>query len=260
MAEIDPNIEIELDGETLAALGYIKGVNVINKFGRNTDVDTGVSEDMWNGGGFYTGFPTTGSAEPLGVASSSANDTAAGTGARTVMIIGLDANYQEISETVTLNGTTEVFTTQSFWRAHTANVRTSGGTPTNSAFSAGQITIRHQTTTANVFMVMPAATNQAASAGYTVPAGHRAVLKRIHGAVRGSTSASVDISLWVRLFGFAPRLRRPTTLYFGSELDDTPWGGLVFPEKTDIHVRILSASANNLDIVGGYDLVVVGYD
>jgi hypothetical protein len=45
------------------------------------------------------------------VSSSSASDTSAGTGARTVLITGLNANYAVISESVTMNGQTAVTTT-----------------------------------------------------------------------------------------------------------------------------------------------------
>lgn len=86
----DINIEKEAPSDLLLALGMTQGLSLVLKFGRNPDVDTGASEDIWNGGGLYTGFPTTGSAEPLGVASSSANDTAAGTGAITASANNLD--------------------------------------------------------------------------------------------------------------------------------------------------------------------------
>lgn len=247
-----------MDFETASVLSFVEGSNVINKFGRNTDVDTAtVPEDIWGGSAVYAGFPTTGTAEVLRLVSSSANDSSAGSGARTVMVTGLDENYNVISETITLNGTTPVTSTQSFWRAHTANVRTSGGTPSNSAFNAGTITISHNVTTANVFVVINPGLNQSNCSAYTVPAGYTGFLKRIHGAVRGAASASVDVSLWIRLFGFAPRLRRPTAYAFGSELDDSIWGGLELPEKTDIILRVTQASNNNLDVVGRYDLLIL---
>lgn len=70
-------------------------------------------------------------------------------------------------------------------------------------------------------------------------------------------TSSVDVNLWIRNFGLAPRLRRPTGFAFGNELDDSIYGGLEVPEKTDIHLRITQASANNLDVVGGYDLLLI---
>ena len=43
--------------------GAVNGWSTRRKFGRNADVDAGSTpEDVWNGGGVYTGFPTSGSA------------------------------------------------------------------------------------------------------------------------------------------------------------------------------------------------------
>ena len=79
-------------------------------FGFNDAVGSS-AETIWSVGGTYT-FPSTATA--LTVVSSSANDDGnpVGTGARTVTIEGLDANYLPVSETVTMNGTTDVTTTQ----------------------------------------------------------------------------------------------------------------------------------------------------
>lgn len=74
------------------------------KFGYNVDIDTGtVPEDIWDGGGLYNWIPVTG---PFGTAlqSTSLLDTGAGVGMQQVRIVGVDINYQEVSDTVTLNG------------------------------------------------------------------------------------------------------------------------------------------------------------
>ena len=62
--------------------------------GHNDDIDNAV-EDIWEPGGSYT-FPS--SAMQMEVVSSDAEDTAAGPGARTVMIHYLDSNYDEQTE------------------------------------------------------------------------------------------------------------------------------------------------------------------
>lgn len=204
----------------------------------------------------YTGFPA--SAELAQVLSSDPNDTSAGSGARTIVITGLDSNYNIINETITLNGTSTVNSTQQFLRVHTARIATSGGTPLNSNFNAGTITVRQATTTSNVFLSMQPGFNQTQCSAYTVPAGYTGYIKRLHGAVRGSTTtAHVDFSIWVRQFGTPPRLRRPSAVNFGGELDDNIYGGLSIPEKTDIIVRVTAVSANNTDVSIGYDLVLI---
>lgn len=62
---------------------------------------------------------------------------------------------------------------------------------------------------------------------------------------------------YVREFGKAPKLRRPTSLGGGVELDDNIFGGLRVPEKSDVMLRCDYTSGNNLAVSGGYDLLLV---
>lgn len=94
--------------ETEIALGNVTGISTWNKFGYNLDIDTAAEEVIASFGGSVN-IMTTG--DTLDVVSSSVNDTAAGTGARMIQIIGIDENANVQSEFVTLNGTTPVTTT-----------------------------------------------------------------------------------------------------------------------------------------------------
>jgi hypothetical protein len=96
--------------ELQVARGQITGHEVINIFGYNPDVDTS-EESVWPDGGTIP-HPTT--ASVLKISSSSANDTSAGTGARTVAIFWVDADYNEVSESVILDGQTPVNTGYSY--------------------------------------------------------------------------------------------------------------------------------------------------
>lgn len=154
-----------------ATLGWVPNVNAITKFGRNPDVDAsgGGPEDVWEGGGLYTGFPAgvvNTVAETCTVVSSSANDAAAGTGMRTCRLSGLGATGAEQLEDVTLNGTNAVTTTNRWYRVNRVVGLTGGSGMTN----AGAITVRHSSTTANIFAVVPAGFGQSQIACYTVPA------------------------------------------------------------------------------------------
>lgn len=146
------------------------------KFGHNPDVDTGAPEDIWHGGGEYTGQPNSGSPETLEIFSSDAADdaTPGGTGARTIRFFGLrtSASTAYTSEDVTLNGMASVLTTTTWYRVNRAYVLTAGSGGAN----AGNITIRHSTTTANVFVVMGIGDNQSTVAAWTVPAGFTAYI------------------------------------------------------------------------------------
>ena len=92
------------------ARGQIPWHQSVVVFGYNSDVDTSV-ETVWPYGGLLQ-FPDT--ALQMKVSSDNANDTAAGTGARTVYVKGLNADHDVISEIVSLNGQTAVLTTNSY--------------------------------------------------------------------------------------------------------------------------------------------------
>jgi hypothetical protein len=80
------------------------------------------------------------------VSSSSANDTSAGTGARTILVAGLDANYASQSETITLSGQTAVNTVNSYLRITYTELLTTG----SGNGQAGTIYIGTGTVTAGV--------------------------------------------------------------------------------------------------------------
>lgn len=250
--DADAQITRSITEELSIAEGKYSGISIVNKFGFNSDVDSAtVPEDVWEGGGTYTGWAT--AAELVQVFSASTSDTAAGVGARTLRIIGLDANYDVQSETITLNGTTPVSSTQTFIRIHTASVLTAGTAEVNQ----GIITVRQATTTANVFLSLIAGRNQSNAAVYTVPAGYTAYMRNIHAAASPTNTASVQGQIWTRSFGGAFRSRRPFFISNAFRLYDTVYGGLVFTEKSDITIRIISCSANNVAVNAGFDLILV---
>lgn len=257
--DADATTSRTIDSELTIAAGLFSGYSIVNKFGYNPDVDTAtVPEDIWEGGGVYTGFPVT-SGETITVVSTSVNDTAAGTGARTIRISGLDANYNEQTEDFTLNGLTNVDGIKTFTRVHTMTVLTSGSS--NTAFNAGTISAFHTVTTANVFINMRVGVNQSNCSAYTIPAGYTGYLRHIHSALNaGSASTSaVDLSIWTQsaLKTNSPRLRRPNTVYFGVEMSDNIYGGISFSEKTDLMLRATTCTQNNTGVSAGYDLLLV---
>jgi len=251
--DADALIVRTVEPETDIARGKFQGISIVNKFGANYDVDTAtVPEDVWGQGGTYTGFPSS-TLETLEVLSDSANDAAAGTGARTVSITGLDTDYNTISETVTLNGLTPVATTQQFRRAHTMRVVSAG----SGGLNAGTLTVRHSTTEANIFLTMVVGSNQTQCSAYSVPAGHTAYIRRVNCTVRSSATAYVEGNLWIRNFGEVFRQRRSFSASNTLGHRDEIYGGIAVPEKSDVVIRITSCSANNTVVLAGYDLLLV---
>ncbi len=229
------------------------GVSKVNKLGSNSDIDTGTTPEwITEGGGVYTGFPVSDD-ETIEIFSNNAADTSAGTGARTVRIIGLDSDWNIQAETVTLNGVTPVTTTNTFRRAHTMFVTSAG----SGDFNAGTITARHSTTTSNVFLTILPGISSSNYAVYTIPANKTGIIVRYTASCRKGTATTADGAFWIRTFGASPRYRRPFTVGNNSPLLQEPYAGNSFAEKTDIGMVITEVTANNTVVTGGFDIVLV---
>ena len=167
------------------ARGNVNGMVGNRKFGRNPSVGT-TEEDIWAGGGVY---PWPQAAETLRIAAGgNANDTAAGTGARTVRIEGLDNSMNEITEDLTTAGASASSpTTNTFCRVNRAYVLTSG---TYTGTNTGAITIEN-TSSLNSLANIEAVRGQTQLSMYTVPNGKTAYITALGVEVEGSKSADV---------------------------------------------------------------------
>ena len=233
--------------------GNISGTTPFSKFGRNPDIDTGAVEDIWNGGGLYTGFPV--ETETLEILSTSINDTAGGTGAITVEISNLlDATFNEMPPIiVTLNGTTPVsLGAQTYHRASRIRTLTAG----SSNWNEGNLILRHTTTTANVFAVMPATLNQTQIFAYSVPLGKTlyipnfsVMMTRANGSA-GSANVTVKIkngisNVW--------NVVRNVDISDSQSYQYHSGAYFVVNEGMDVKATIESVSDNNTVVTGEAD-------
>jgi hypothetical protein len=225
--------------------------NKVNKFGYNLDIDTGTTpEDAWSFGGSYP-FPA--SAASTTIESSSANDTSAGTGARTVRVFGLDASYDAIQEDVTLNGTTQVTLSNQYLRLFRAQVLTAGTTGSNE----GNIQMKHGTTViAEIPFDFNEGNGQTEMAIYTVPNGYTAHLVGWYAALqRANIATDAVVRFQVRELNGAWQ-----TKYTGGPSDSNDWVQILptsveIPHKSDIRVRVVTVGANNTAIIAGFYLI-----
>lgn len=164
-----------------AALGLIPGVTRIQLRGYNAAISN-ATETVWVAGSTYARLT---SAVVFEIVSASANDAAAGTGARTVEITTLDGNHELVTQTVTLNGTTAVDLTGTHIALQSARVLTvgSGGVP------AGDLTIRVDGGGATQGTITTGGIGIGVSADfiYTIPANHIGLLRDINWTVTGAT-------------------------------------------------------------------------
>lgn len=98
---------------------------IIHVWGRNAAVSTSL-EELYQYDQPLDWYAILGAGAKLDVTSSSAADAAAGTGARTIRITGLDTAYAFQSEDVTMNGQTIVQTAKTWTDVFAADVLTHG--------------------------------------------------------------------------------------------------------------------------------------
>ena len=222
---------------------FVAGHEAIYKFGHNADVNS-VEETVWDGGGIYA-YPA--SSAQWYVSSSNAADTAAGTGAREIRIFGLDANYNEISEDITLTGQTQKITVNSYLRVYRAFVIEAGTGGT----AAGDIYVAASGATSGVpdnavYAKISQGSNQTLMTVYTVPAGHTLYLDDLNMNAGISLANNYLVArLIIRDFGsnvFRDQVK--AVLQSGSYIDKFEYPYRI-NEKTDIEVRARATSSNN---------------
>ena len=210
------------------ARGKVRGAKLVNIFGHNNSQGT-VFRTVWEKSDTSDLLKP---ASALQMTVTSDIGTTADDGV-VIRVIGLDANYAEIAENVTLNNATPPTTTNSFLRINTV-VTVSGNATGNVSVSNG----------ANEYAHILAGTGKNQASIYTVPAGSSFYLYRIDAFMNDGAAAKPG------------EFRNRSTLSSGVILRvaDTPYLNQMnikrdFPfkysEKTDIEFQIRSLSGTN---------------
>lgn len=197
---------------------------LLHFFGFNDAIGTAY-ETVWNNGGGQYVYPS--QALTMSCVSTSAEDT------QTILISGLDEDYQEIYDVVQLNGTTPVATTNQFYRINAA--RTLAGV------NVGAISISNSGTV-YAYIGPDLGTHQAII--YTVPVGRSLYIHQVtfnsgtvnpnkYMTARGSiiSSTGVENRFWESTF--------QRDIYFNLRVP------FIVREKTDFLIEAKSSSGEN---------------
>jgi len=246
----------EYDFKLAIAKGHVQEHINLHKFGRNPACALNTPEAIWNGGAAYTGHNAV-AAELLTVVSSDAADdaVAVGTGAWTVRLFGLDANWDPLVEDVILDGVTPVDTVNTFIRMDRARVLTAG----TGAKNAGSITAAQKVTTANVMMVMPIGYNSTMIAAWTIPAGYRGFFTGWTASLSGGATGNALVRLLARPEGQVFQVQEELSIVAAGastieRVYITPKGA--YDEKTDIFIEA-TAGSNGVGVAGSFDMLIV---
>ena len=259
------NTRVSSDFYFDVSAGRIVGHTAVNKFGRNTEIDSGDAADIWDfgtstGGNVIWDAPT--SAVTHNVASTSTDDDGApvGVGARTIQLYGLtDWDTAEVSEVITMNGTTNVVTANAYVIIHRIKVLTKGATNTN----VGTITATAIAGGGLVTAQINPGQGQTQMAIYGIPSTQVAYMTHYYASANRAVATGVaDISLLVNpepnaeltnfLVKHTQGLQTTGTSYIHHEFQ--PYFRIAGPAI----IKIQAASGtNDMDISAGFDLILV---
>jgi len=221
--------------------GMVKGASFIHKFGAVPSLATNTTGTVWDKNDTVYPWATWATAGIINVDSSSASDIN-----KSITVVGLDANYNQISETITLTTQTNNNSSNSFIRIFRSFV-------SDGETNVGQISVQRDTTDV---AIISAGYGQTLMAVYTVPAGYTGYLYK--GTCSAQSGADGTGNMFVRYFG-------QSSFRIGHSFEVSGAGGqyvydfsfpIPIPEKSDIDVRITTRS-NNGRYTAAFDLLLV---
>jgi hypothetical protein len=223
------------------AKGQFDDITHIHKFGAVPAMSQNTTGTIWdvNDTAYpWSAFDTAGT---LSIPAVNASDNG-----KSVVLVGLDSDYLELSETVTVSSSGATTTTQSFKRIFRAYI-TNG-----SATNVGDIVIQKGGTTV---ATIKAGKAQTLMAVYTVPAGKTGYI--IKGTCTCQAGADATGEMFVRYFGEDSFRVGHSFEVSGTGGEYTYDFGVPFkvPEKSDIDVRC-SVRSNNARVTAAFDMIL----
>jgi hypothetical protein len=229
----------------------------IEKFGQAPSVTTSTDPaDLWEGSAIsgaeiYT-FSTTADIDRL--SSSDNGDT------QDIQIFGLDSNWEEVTQTVTLTGQTPVALSTSLIRVYRMiNRGTTDLAGTAYCFVNGSTTNGVPDTATDIRAVIDNGNNQTLMGIYTVPANKTGYFwgGYVSAASSGVQNQSADFTWRARLFGEVFAIKSKITVMGSgkSSWDYTYKIPVALPEKTDVLIRVDEVSAT-MGLAGGFTVLL----
>lgn len=225
--------------QEIAITGFYKGkpAGIYQILGRRTQfVNTTALQDVSDAITVASFLPLT-SSESLQIRSSSADDTALGTGARTVRIIYIDQNNDLAVTVVSLNGTTNVVVPIQANEIILMENVTVGST----GVSQGTISLRKVTGDA-IVEIIASNGNRSRSARFMIPRGYTGYLVHVDYSGIGQSmdfELRAQVSSWDRSFNEAFLFQENSFLASNTNTQGTEQDLLKFPPLCKIKVSVV---------------------
>lgn len=210
--------------ELQVARGQITGHSTVNIFGFNPTVGAAFITP-WELNTAYV-FPT--AAVVMTMVSTSALDTG-----MHILVQGLDADYNPISELVTITGTTPVNTTKAYFRINAMSVM--------DAVIVGNVTASNGGVT---YAQITDGVGRTQMAQYTVPANHSLFLYRLN-AWSATATGSQYVTFRNRIQTDGARYDVAQATFAGAPFEVQRRIPFVYPAKTSIQLQVKSSASTN---------------
>ena len=226
--------------ELQVSRGQIPGHSVLHKFGAVPSMSINTTGTIWDIDDTLYPWSALTSAGTLTVDRASASDAN-----KVITIQGLDADYKQISENVTLTNATGNATTQSFIRVYRAFMHN------GSAANVGNIDVKISTT---IIARITAGKAQTLMGVYTVPAGYSLYLTQ--GVMSVQSGADATGNFFVRYGGESAFRIAHTFEVASAEYFYAFHAPFKLPEKSDVDIRA-DLRSNNARITAAFDAYLI---
>jgi hypothetical protein len=219
----------------------VRGASMVHKFGAVPAMSQNTTGTIWDKNDTvypWSAFDTAGV-----ITAAIANASDAG---KIVTVLGLDNNFNEVSETFTLSSTATVVGTVQFRRVFRAYISTGTDNVGDVTFTKGGTDV----------LKITATKGQTLMAIYTIPAGKAGYLYK--GVATAQASADGTGNMFVRYWG-------QSAFRIGHSFEVAGVGGMYeynfefpirIPEKSDVDVR-LTTRTNNGRYTAAFDLLLL---
>lgn len=254
-ADADATVVRPTDYDNELVLSLRSGSSASLKFGYNDDVDSAAEEVIASFGGTFTPLVT---ASTLDFVSDDAADAAAGTGARSLFVQGIDADRKSQFEFVTMNGTTTVTTANTWLGVNRVVVFSSGTGQTN----AGNISCTDTSGATNQARI-PSGTGVTQQMIFHTQDGYDGLIKRVaFNVLKLGGGGSPRVTIYLRVWN--PKITDSNYVLRRYKLDTSVDNDL--GRKYDIPIRLdptdvawftVETDQNNTIVDGEFDVIEV---
>jgi len=223
------------------ARGLVRGTSFIHKFGAVPILSTNTTGTVWDVTDTIYPWTAWNTAGIITVDRANAGDAG-----KQITVVGLDSDYNNLTETITLTNATGNASTNSFARIFRAFF-------SDGVNNVGAISVKKGGTTV---AAITAGKGQTLMAVYTIPAGTTGYLMK--GTCSAQAGADATGEMYVRYFG-------QEAFRIGHEFEVSGSGGqylydftvpIPIPAKSDIDVRV-TARSNNGRFTAAFDLILI---